>query len=345
MGDINPITKKIQAINLETYSVFADLCQKHNLRYFAISGTALGVELWDGFIPWDDDMDIAMPIDDFEKFRKTVVKKLPEPYAFIEIPELGGKLYNKNTTLIEAPYAFSPSHYYGVFIDIVPLIGLPDDSIKRAEFSSDMKRYIVEASAHDRAPELHVFTGQTTQKIKSWRQKLITKYPFGTTKYCTDFSCIKCPTYLTEGFLTPTVAKFENTTIPISSTQSQDLITAYGKIIKNVPKAERQLVHHNFYAFCDLNTPCQKYIDSFMKQKTDKWLKEISYKDHLFGISSAREAGLYKNYCLELESKIKQYQDDIDALRNSSSYKLGDRIIKPFNKTKNLVKKLISNSR
>ncbi|MBR3248588.1 LicD family protein [Candidatus Saccharibacteria bacterium] len=345
MDDIDPIVKKIQKINLATYSVFKTLCEENHLHFFAISGTALGVELWNGFIPWDDDMDIAMPIQDFEKFRKTIAKKLPEPYAFIELPELGGKFFNKNTTLIEAPYAFSPDHYYGVFLDIVPLIGLPDEANERAGFSSEIKRYIVEASANSRAPELSPFTGQTTQKIKKWRQEIITKYPFGTTQYCTDLSCIKCPAYLTRGFMDPKEAKFENTTIPISSAQSQDLATAYGKIVKHVPRAERQLVHHNFYALCDLDKPCKEYSDSFSKQKTDKWLKDLSYKNHLFGISSAREAGLYKNYCLELETKIKQYQNDVAALRGSSSYKLGNRILKPFSKAKDLVKNLTSRSK
>ena len=135
MDKTSVLTQKIQKINLETYKAFAKLCEKHQLRYFAISGTALGVHFWDGFIPWDDDMDIAMPIEDFEKFRKTFYKELPKPYGFIELPELGGKIYNSNTTLIEAPYAFLPSQYYGVFIDIVPLIGLPDDPKERKDFA------------------------------------------------------------------------------------------------------------------------------------------------------------------------------------------------------------------
>ena len=342
MEKANSTTKRIQKINLETYKVFANFCEKYGLRYFAISGTAVGVHFWKGFIPWDDDMDIAMPIEDFEKFRKNLYKKLPEPYGFIELPELGGKIYNKNTTLVEAPYAFSPSHYYGVFIDIVPLIGLPDNPKERKLFSYRIRRYIIEAATVDRAPELEPFTGQNTKTIAKERQEIISAYPFGTTKYCTDFSCIKCPYYITDGFLNPINAKFEDTTIPISSQQTHDLQVAYRHLTKDVPKGERQLVHHNFYALCDLDTPCSKYQKAFLEKKEPQWFKEISYKDHLFGISSAREAGLYKNLYQELEKRLEDerqlHKTDIEIIKSSKSFRLGNMLIKPLHKIKSLFK-------
>ncbi|MDO4398736.1 MAG: LicD family protein [Candidatus Saccharibacteria bacterium] len=344
MEKADPVTKKIQKINLKTYKVFAELCKRHNLRYFAISGTAIGVHFWNGFIPWDDDMDIAMPIKDFEKFRDSIHKELPESYGFIELPELGGKIYNKNTTLIESPYAFLPDHYYGVFLDIVPLIGLPDDPKERKIFSSKIRHYIIEATAVDRAPELKTFTGQTIQTIKKTRQYLTTAYPFGTTKYCTDFSCIKCPCYITKGFLNPKIASFEDTKIPISSYQNHDLKIAYKQLVKDVPKKERQLVHHNFYAFCDINNPCIEYKKSYSKNKAPNWLKEISYKNHLFGMSSAREANLYKIRCQELEEQIKterqRHETEIRTIRSSNSYKIGNYIIRPLSKMKFLSKKV-----
>ena len=339
MDNIDPITKEIQQINLKTYKTFAKICDENNLRYFAVSGTAIGVHFWQGFIPWDDDMDIAMPFEDFEKFRKSICKQLPKEYSFIEFPELGGKIYNKNTTLIEAPYAYLPDHYYGAFIDIVPLIGLPDNFKERANFISQIKRYIVEAGAVDRAPELAIFTGQTVQTIKKTRKELANAFPFGTTKYCTDFSCIKCPTYLTSGFLQPKSMKFEDTTIPTTSELSHDLNIAYDNLTKNIPANERQLLHHDFYAFCNLENPCQKYAKEYQKIKLPDWFKEISYKDHLFGISSAREAGLYKNRCKELESSLDQAYTEIELLRSSASYKIGNTIIKPFSKLKSIFTK------
>ena len=343
MEKIDPITKRIQRINLETYKHFSKLCKDNDLRYFAISGTSIGVHFWNGFIPWDDDMDIAMPFEDFEKFRKIFYKQLPKDYAFIELPELGGKIYNKHTTLIEAPYAFLPNHYYGAFIDIVPLIGLPNNEAEREKFVSDVKRYIIEAGTINKAPELSTFTGQTPQKIQRLRRLLTTQYPFGTTKYCTDFSCIKCPLYLTEGFLKPAESPFEDTVIPISSKQEHDLKAAYGTLVKNIPPSERQLVHHNFYAYCNLNTPCAKYTKAYLDIKTPTWFKDITYKDHLFGISSAREAGLYKILCRSLEEQLAKekqaHLDEVNVIRTSASYRLGNRLLKPISKLKAMFNK------
>ena len=58
------------------------ICRKYNLIYWLDGGTLLGAIRHKGFIPWDDDLDIAMPIDDFEKFKKIVQKELPESLFF-----------------------------------------------------------------------------------------------------------------------------------------------------------------------------------------------------------------------------------------------------------------------
>lgn len=85
---------KLSPIQIKMLSIYGELqriCKKHNLRCFAIGGTALGTIRHKGFIPWDDDMDFGMPVEDYNKFIKLCKKELQKPFKFTEIPIMGGK--------------------------------------------------------------------------------------------------------------------------------------------------------------------------------------------------------------------------------------------------------------
>ena len=68
-GEYEPETlEKLHRAEAEMFKDFADLCERNKIEYFAISGTAIGAVRHQGFIPWDDDIDVAFLREDYERF-------------------------------------------------------------------------------------------------------------------------------------------------------------------------------------------------------------------------------------------------------------------------------------
>lgn len=70
----------LQNVQLEILTKVADLCEKHGIKYYLIGGTLLGAIRHGGFIPWDDDIDIAMYRDDYDRFLNIADKELGEKF-------------------------------------------------------------------------------------------------------------------------------------------------------------------------------------------------------------------------------------------------------------------------
>ena len=70
--------KRAWAAEMEVLKEIDRICNAHGIQYFADSGTLLGAVRHKGFIPWDDDIDIAMKREDYQKFLAVAPKELPE---------------------------------------------------------------------------------------------------------------------------------------------------------------------------------------------------------------------------------------------------------------------------
>ena len=66
------VLAKLHRLQVEMLNDLDTICKKHDIRYFAVFGTALGAVRHHGFIPWDDDIDVAMLREDYDKFLKIV---------------------------------------------------------------------------------------------------------------------------------------------------------------------------------------------------------------------------------------------------------------------------------
>jgi len=70
--------RKLQLIELSLFKQFDSICRKYHVRYYALGGTLLGAVRHQGFIPWDDDMDIGVPREEYERLKKILPNELKE---------------------------------------------------------------------------------------------------------------------------------------------------------------------------------------------------------------------------------------------------------------------------
>lgn len=162
MCNINEVHK----IELMLLDKFIEVCNKHNLQWFADSGTLLGAVRNKEMIPWDDDIDVIMLREDYNKLLKIASKEFKSPFFFQNVetdnfvPSFS-KLRYSNSTILEKDF-YSKNNFLstfnkGIFIDIFVLDAVPDlqDEFESLQY---MLRYIYNFSPlkeYDKVNDAH----------------------------------------------------------------------------------------------------------------------------------------------------------------------------------------------
>lgn len=120
--------REVQLYGLKILMEFVKICDNNSLQYYLSWGTLLGAVRHKGFIPWDNDIDVSMPISDYRRFLRLAPKQLPD-WLFLQTyktdrgyNELWAKLRANGTTSL--PLAWKDfSMHFGISIDVFPIVG------------------------------------------------------------------------------------------------------------------------------------------------------------------------------------------------------------------------------
>lgn len=281
---------ELQQSILNIYKELKEVLDKNGLRYYAIGGTCIGAVRHRGFIPWDDDMDLVMPDSDYEKFVSIAKDVLPPHLEMLvrsdhpHDPTVAGRVFDKNSTFIEAHEAKYPDEYKGVFVDILPMKGLPEDEAERAEYFRNMKRYM--RLNEKRRCSFNYIKRPKTKALwlaavpfrvlpnSYWSDKIYemqSKYPFDkatTTGYTWSLHIGKrnFPTSLFDEYIE---LPFEDTTVRCPKGYDEMLTAIYGEYMTIPPKDQQKGLHEET-SFIDLKKPYSYYQKLYAQTGTLK---------------------------------------------------------------------------
>ncbi len=123
--------EELQDVQYESLKDIASFCEKHGLKYALYCGTLLGAVRHHGFIPWDDDVDLVMPLEDYRRFEEMFPREMDQKY-FLQTYHTDRechvswiKVNRRHTVYVERKFADMGCDW-GISVDIYPMIGISD---------------------------------------------------------------------------------------------------------------------------------------------------------------------------------------------------------------------------
>ena len=265
--------REIQLGALEILKAVDKICRENDITYFLYYGTLIGAIRHDGFIPWDDDIDIAMPRESYDKF----IEYIKNNYEAVKPLEL--MHYSTNDKYIYPIARISDSRYrteyigvddygLGLFIDVYPLDGWGNterDGKMIARSLSINKFFITLSGSKRYVPSYHNSAIRSVAKFVAYKMakkmnvndllkksdEMAKKYRYEDNIYvgCTcwiDLPDLKLR-YKRES-MKPILHKFEGYEFYIPEGYDDILKTTYGDYMK-LPHEEEQIPHHDYKVF------------------------------------------------------------------------------------------------
>lgn len=246
---------------LDIYHEIARICDKHGLTYFVVGGTLLGAVVHKNYIPWDDDLDIAMPRDDYDQFINEYSKEL-SPRFFLHHTTTDGnywlsfaKVRLKNTVFLEErrKNVDAPA---GIYVDIFPFDYAPDCNSAQAKrkwrYITWINNYIYgKVTGHLRTSRSGAllnpyFSLWSIKKLSLHRDKLMRSFDKGDRRYYVDLAggrALDNSYFPIDKILPLRELPFGKTTVKAPADPNHYLLKLYTERYKIIPPKDQQITH------------------------------------------------------------------------------------------------------
>lgn len=244
------ILRKAQLIMLDMLIEFDAICKKHQLQYWLDSGTLLGTVRHQGFIPWDDDIDISMPIEDYNKLLKLAQSELSSEIFFQTAQTDKNfkfdyiKLRSNKASIVEFHEKDkSIAYHQGVFVDIFPMLTIENTEANNKLYDSTLKeiRDVSSISLHtpngkDDPRKRAALVASLKQKHQGWKKDK-TKVIYGG-----EMPDVAAWFDIEKVFPLSTM-EFEGRPFPVPNNPSHYLDAIYSFDYRQLPPKNKRIIH------------------------------------------------------------------------------------------------------
>ena len=255
--------KELQNAEMQILDEIASFCEKENISYSLFFGSLLGAVRHHGFIPWDDDMDICMLREDYEKFLRLFRSDANGRYQVISVGD-EGYIYSF-AKVFDTRYPIRENSRFdcgiGIYVDIFPIDGVPrDPKAKKKHFASVNRSKILWSGAINPAngssknplKRLYsrIFNQKRTAALAGAMNKKAKKYPLefgsdGEAAAYSEISGARLATFPADSFCSLMPWQFEDRSYYIPRDYHKILTVLYGDYMQ-LPKPEERVPAHSF---------------------------------------------------------------------------------------------------
>lgn len=240
-------SKEIREGQLRALKHLKEVCEKHNLKYYLCGGTLLGAVRHKGYIPWDDDIDVFLELEDLKKLNE--IMKSDKEFSLISFVDKDNDYFDEISLFVDNSVIMDNNHFpiqmtTGITIDIFYLSGIPDGE-------DELKEYALRAKELEQIKWNKFYSNEECKKAVGDVIDFLSQYKFGDTK---RVGSVLSPHFLREvfeyeSFQKPKHLLFEGELYAVPGDYHTYLKQIYGDDYMVPPPENKRVAHHSFKAY------------------------------------------------------------------------------------------------